>query len=149
MSCRNALRLLRAIAFSLVAFVSAVAGDVALAKPNIVFIMADDLGWADTSTALTNLGDPSDFYETPTLERLALEGMAFTNAYANQNCAPTRSALLSGSYAQRSTNNIYQVGSLNRGGNSTFLGMRISNAPRGSYPSRLVDLQQASTTVKP
>ncbi len=93
----------------------------AAAAPNIIFIMADDLGYADVSTPLTNLGDPSDFYETPTLERLATEGMAFTHAYANQNCAPTRSAILSGAYAPRSTNNVYQVNSLNRGGNNTML----------------------------
>ncbi len=94
----------------------------AIAAPNIVFIMADDLGWADVSTGLTNFGDPSDFYETPTIERLASEGMAFTNAYANQNCAPTRTAILSGAYAPRSTNNVYQVGDLNRwGDNNTLL----------------------------
>ena len=90
-------------------------------QPNIIFVMADDFGFADTSNTLTTLGDPSDFYETPILERLSIEGMAFTNAYANQNCAPTRTAILSGAYAPRSTNNVYQVGSLNRGGSGTML----------------------------
>ncbi len=80
--------------------------------------MADDLGWSDTSSGLTNLGNPSDFYETPFLDQLAKEGMVFTNAYTSgTNCAPTRAALLTGQYAQRPTNNIYQVGSLNRGSN--------------------------------
>ena len=55
-------------------------GDPCHAKPNIVFIMADDMGWSDTSNSITNMGNPSDFYETPTLDRLAAEGMAFTNA---------------------------------------------------------------------
>ena len=101
------------------------------ATPNIVFIMADDLGWADVSTPRTNLGDPSDFYQTPTLERLASEGMAFTSAYANQNCAPTRTAILSGAYAPRSTNNVYQVGSLNRGGSSRLLVGPSQGLPNG------------------
>ncbi|MCG8449495.1 MAG: sulfatase, partial [Pirellulales bacterium] len=100
--------------------------------PNIVFIMADDLGWADTSNTLTTMGDPSDFYETPALERIASEGMAFNNAYANQNCAPTRTALLSGAYAPRSTNNVYQVNHLNRGGNGTLLEGPSQGLPSGT-----------------
>ena len=101
------------------------------ATPNIVFIMADDLGWSDTSNTLTNLGNPSDFYETPTLTRLAAEGMAFTSAYANHNCAPTRSAILSGQYAPRPTNNVFQVNSLNRGGSGTLLVGPSQGLPSG------------------
>ena len=104
----------------------------AFADPNIVFIMADDLGWSDTSNGLTNLGNPSDFYETPMLERLAAEGMAFTNAYTSgPNCAPTRSALLTGQYAQRPTNNVYLVNSLNRGGSNTLLVGPSQGLPNG------------------
>ena len=96
--------------------------DLSAQKPNILFIMADDLGWSDTSNRLTNLGNPSSFFETPTIERLAIEGMAFTNAYTNgPNCAPTRSALLTGQYAPRPNNNVYLVRNLNRGGNNTLL----------------------------
>ena len=97
------------------------------ASPNIVFILADDLGWADTSNTLTTQApgmsapDPSDFYQTPALQRIAAEGMAFTNAYAMQNCAPTRAAILSGQYAPRETNNVYQVGDLNRWSNNNTL----------------------------
>ncbi|MEN1680242.1 MAG: sulfatase [Planctomycetota bacterium] len=98
------------------------AGQVVGQKPNIVFIFADDLGWSDTSNAITNQGNPSDFYETPTVERLAAEGMAFTNAYTNgANCAPTRAALLTGQYAARPTNNVFAVDNLNRGGDGTLL----------------------------
>ncbi len=104
----------------------------ALSTPNIVFIMADDLGWADTSNTLTTMGDPSDFYETPTIDRLATEGMAFTSAYANQNCAPTRSAILTGQYAPRPTNNVYQVNSLNRGGSGTLLVGPSQGLPTGT-----------------
>ena len=101
--------------------------------PNIIFIMADDMGWADTSNPLTNMGDPSDFYETPMLERLATEGMAFDNAYTNGvNCAPTRTAILSGAYAPRPTNNVYLVNNLNRGGNGTLLVGPDQGLPTGT-----------------
>ena len=103
------------------------------AAPNIVFIMADDLGWSDTSNSLTNLGNPSDYYETPALERLASEGMAFTNAYTNgPNCAPTRAALLTGQFAQRPTNNVFLVGDLNRGGSNTLLVGPAQGLPSGT-----------------
>ena len=95
---------------------SAVTVDAQDSPPNIVFIIADDMGWSDTSQGLTNLGNPSDFWETPMLDRLAAEGMAFTNAYTSGiNCVPTRGAILSGQYAVRPGNNLYAVNNLNRG----------------------------------
>ncbi len=75
--------------------------------PNIVLIVADDLGLIDTQTY------GSRYYETPNLTRLAREGMRFTSAYANPNCAPTRAALLTGRYSPRT--GIYTVGSGARG----------------------------------
>ncbi len=101
------------------------------AQPNLVLIMADDLGWSDTSNAITNQGHPSDFYETPAIDRLAAQGMSFTNAYVNQNCAPTRAAMLTGQYAPRPTNNVYQVGNLNRGGGDTMLVGPAQGLPNG------------------
>ena len=60
--------------------------------PNIVFILADDLGWADTT-----LYGHTRFYKTPNIERLAQRGMTFTRAYsASPLCSPTRSAILTG-----------------------------------------------------
>jgi arylsulfatase A-like enzyme len=65
-------------------------------KPNIVFIMADDLGWSD----LGAMG--SKFYQTPNIDRLAKKGMLFTNAYAaNPLCSPTRAGVLTGLHPQR------------------------------------------------
>ena len=62
------------------------------AKPNVVFILADDLGWADTT-----LYGHTRFYRTPNIERLAKRGMTFTHAYsASPLCSPTRSAVLTG-----------------------------------------------------
>jgi len=65
-------------------------------QPNIVFILADDLGWADVGF------NGSLFYETPHLDRLASQGVFFSNAYSNAPiCAPSRAAILSGQYAPR------------------------------------------------
>jgi arylsulfatase A-like enzyme len=111
-------------------------------RPNIVFVLADDLGWSDVSTGRTNLGNPNDFNETPTIERLAQEGAVFDNAYACINCAPTRAALLTGQYAPRPTNNIYAVGDLNRGGDDTLL-----EGPPEGLPDGRVALPDEAVTV--
>ena len=77
-------------------------------KPNILFIYIDDLGWKDVGFMGT------DFYETPNLDRLAAEGMIFSDAYAGAaNCAPSRACLLSGQYSPR--HEIYNVGTQARG----------------------------------
>ena len=66
-------------------------------KPNIVFILADDLGWRD----LGSYG--STFYETPNIDRLARDGVRFTSAYAAAPvCSPTRASLLTGRWPARS-----------------------------------------------
>ncbi len=66
------------------------------AKPNIVFIMADDLGYADVSC----YGQHD--YTTPNIDRLAIEGLKFTQAYANSPvCSATRTALITGRYQYR------------------------------------------------
>ena len=65
-------------------------------KPNIVFIIADDLGWADLGCY------GSTFYETPNLDRLANQGMRFTDAYAAAPvCSPTRASILTGKHPAR------------------------------------------------
>ncbi|MFJ2753608.1 sulfatase [Streptomyces sp. NPDC087297] len=89
--------------------------------PNILFILADDLGWADISAGASGANNFSQYNETATLERLAREGVQFTHATAQANCAPSRAALLSGQYGVRPTNNVYALGDLNRGGTDTML----------------------------
>ena len=77
-------------------------------KPNIVFILIDDMGWKD----LGYMG--SEYYETPSIDRLAGQGMIFTQAYANAaNSAPTRACLLTGQYTPR--HGLYTVGNSDRG----------------------------------
>lgn len=66
------------------------------ARPNIVCIMADDLGYADVSC----YGQRD--YTTPNIDRLAIEGLRFTQGYANSPvCSPTRVALITGRYQYR------------------------------------------------
>jgi len=61
-------------------------------RPNVVFILADDLGWSDTT-----LHGTTAFYETPNIERLANRGIRFTNAYtAHPLCSPTRASIMTG-----------------------------------------------------
>ena len=68
-------------------------------RPNIVFILADDLGYMDLSSyAAHTLGidRSATYYETPNLDRLVDEGLAFSQAYVTQLCSPTRASLLTG-----------------------------------------------------
>lgn len=64
-------------------------------KPNIIFILADDLGYKD----LGCYGNP--FNETPVLDQLAKDGLLFTQAYAHPACSPSRAALMSGKHPAR------------------------------------------------
>ena len=65
-------------------------------RPNIVFFMIDDMGWRDVGF----MG--STYYETPHIDRLASEGMRFTDGYAAcAVCSPTRAAVQTGRYPAR------------------------------------------------
>lgn len=75
--------------------------------PNIVFILADDMGWSDTGA----LG--AKRHPTPAIEKLASQGVTFDNFHMCQNCAPSRACLISGKYETRT--GIYTVGTLARG----------------------------------
>lgn len=66
-------------------------------KPNIVLFLVDDMGWMDTSVPFGDqVGALNKRFHTPNMERLAREGMKFTNAYAAPVCTPTRVSLMSG-----------------------------------------------------
>ncbi|MEI7899172.1 MAG: sulfatase [bacterium] len=65
-------------------------------KPNIIFVLVDDMGWTD----LGCFG--SKFYETPNIDRLATQGMRFTDAHSSCTvCSPTRASVLTGQYPAR------------------------------------------------
>jgi arylsulfatase A-like enzyme len=79
-----------------------------IAKPNIILINIDDLGYKD----LGFMG--SEYYNTPHIDALAKSGMIFTNGYAAAaNCAPSRASIMTGKWTTR--HGIYTVGSSERG----------------------------------
>ena len=65
-------------------------------KTNVVFFLIDDLGWRDLGCY------GSEYYQTPNIDRLAKEGVRFTDAYsACTVCSPTRAAIMTGKYPAR------------------------------------------------
>jgi arylsulfatase A-like enzyme len=71
-------------------------------KPNIVFFLVDDMGWQDTSVPFhTKVTRLNRIYRSPNMEKLAAEGMKFTQAYACAVCSPTRVSLMTGLNAAR------------------------------------------------
>lgn len=63
-------------------------------RPNIILVMADDLGWSD-------IGCYGGEIETPHIDALAKDGLRFTQFYNNAVCGPTRASLLTGLYCQQ------------------------------------------------
>lgn len=71
-------------------------------KPNIILFMVDDMSWQDTSVQFWKERTHfNDLYQTPNMERLAAQGMKFTQAYAYAVCSPTRTSLMTGMNAAR------------------------------------------------
>ena len=101
----NSNRLLLAACTSFISLILS-AAVLRAAPPNIVFIMADDLGYTD----LACYG--SRYYETPSIDGLAEQGIRFLNHHHCQNCTPTRAAILGGQHPART--GIYTVGAIDR-----------------------------------
>lgn len=97
---------------------------------NIVVVLADDLGWRDVGCC------GSTFYDTPAIDRLASQGMRFTQAYSAANvCSPTRASLMSGCYPARlHTTNFF-------GGNRR--GKLLPPEYRQSLPTETVTIAEA------
>ncbi|MGZ0709541.1 sulfatase [Coraliomargarita sp. W4R53] len=80
-------------------FLSLFVAGSAFAKPNIIFILTDDMSWTGTSVQIAPQvpESKSDFYQTPNIEKLASQGMSFAAAYApGPMCTPSRAAILTG-----------------------------------------------------
>ncbi len=108
MKRRNFLKMMGMGAFALSPAGYLMAGESSKRKPNIIFILIDDMGWRDLGCY------GSTFYETPNIDRLAAQSMVFSDAYTcGPNCAPTRASLMSGQYTPR--HGIITVGSSERG----------------------------------
>lgn len=75
---------------------------IAAERPNVLFVLADDMGWQDTSVAFAEERTKiNDRFHTPALERLAREGMKFTQAYSCAVCSPKRVSFLTGQNTPR------------------------------------------------
>ena len=73
------------------------AGEPSPRRPNIIFFLVDDMGWQETSVPFhTEVTALNRRYRTPNMERLAAQGMKFTQAYASAVCSPTRVSALTG-----------------------------------------------------
>ena len=108
LSVSRSRRLLCGILLSLTAICTLILTPAAAAdRPNIIFILADDLGWTDLGC------QGSQYYQTPAIDRLAAQGLRFTQGYTcGPNCQPTRAALMSGQYGPRT--GVYTVGDIDR-----------------------------------
>ena len=101
-------------------------------KPNIVFILADDMGYGD----LGCYGHP--VAKTPNIDQLARDGVRFTQAYSNgPECSPTRTALLTGRYQQRTMGLECAIGTGNVGRYDHAI-ERAENRDLGLTPSLAV-----------
>src|SRR5215470_18796714 len=90
-------------------------------RPNIIYIMADDLGYADLSC----YGRKN--YQTPNLDNLCSQGIKFLNAYANAPvCTPTRAAFFTGRYPARVQVGLYEPLDWTHGDSSIGLSPKTS-----------------------
>jgi len=133
--------LIQAILFACITGTSAIGDRDPNPLPNVVFILADDLGWAD----LACYG--SDFYHTPNIDKLAERGIRFTNAYsANPFCSPTRASIMTGIYPAR-------IGLLSASGHGKDVQvekvLRESSSPtrRLLFPLPVTRLKSEYTTI--
>lgn len=108
-------------------------------KPNIVVIIADDLGWMDVGYN----GDA--FYETPNIDQFSSEGMIFNRFYPSAaNCAPSRASLLTGMYSPR--HQVYVPQGLSRGGDVSKMRFKV---PTHGQNSTFNTIPVSINTVSP
>ncbi len=105
-------------------------------QPNIIFLLADDMGWADPGF---NGGDPE---LTPHIDRLAAQGMRMTQFYVTPVCATTRSALLTGRYPFRQWMD-WRSEDFGKPSYLAKLGMKLAHLPDGTPTRRIHGLDSA------
>ena len=83
-------------------------------QPNIIFVLADDLGYMDLvsyASRVKGVDRDACYYETPNLDKLANQGVRFTNGYASCSvCSPTRASLQTGKYPARACYQKREIG---------------------------------------
>lgn len=90
------------VVLSMLVFAACQSEEIEEVPPNIILFLVDDMGWQDTSVPFWYKRTAfNDVYHTPNMERLAKEGMKFTQAYATPVCSPTRVSLMTGMNAAR------------------------------------------------
>ena len=110
------------------------------ARPNIVFILADDMGWNQPGF---NGGDPA---LTPHIDRLAAEGMRLNEFYTHSVCAPTRAAFLTGRYAFRTWSD-WRSEDFGKPSYLAKLGLELAHNERGEPTRRIHALDTQERTV--
>lgn len=109
-------------------------------RPNIVFILADDMGWNQPSF---NGGDPG---LTPNIGRLAVEGMRLNEFYTHSVCAPTRAAFLTGRYAFRTWSD-WRSEDFGKPSYLAKLGLKLAHNERGEPTRRIHALDTNERTL--
>lgn len=109
-------------------------------RPNIVLIMSDDLGWADTGFHGSKAG------LTPNMDRLAAEGARFSQFYMTPVCATTRAALMTGRYPYRQWMD-WRSEDFGKPDYLELLGMKLAHLPDGTPTRRIMGLPAAERTL--
>jgi arylsulfatase A-like enzyme len=110
------------------------------AKPNIVFILSDDMGWAQPGFH----GGKAEL--TPNMDALAKEGMRLNEYYTHSVCAPTRAAFLTGRYAFRTWSD-WRSEDFGKPSYLAKLGMELAHTPKGEPTRRIHALDTEERTV--
>ena len=121
-------------------FTGAVQAEPDDSRPNIVFILADDMGWAQPGF---NGGDPK---LTPNMDRLASEGMRLNEFYTHSVCAPTRAAFLTGRYAFRTWSD-WRSEDFGKPSYLAKLGLKLAHNKRGEPTRRIHALGTEERTI--
>lgn len=125
---------------TLVAAVSETEASPRGARPNIVFVLADDMGWAQPGF---NGGNPQ---LTPNIDRLAAEGMRLNEFYTHSVCAPTRAAFLTGRYAFRTWSD-WRSEDFGKPSYLAKLGLKLAHNERGEATRRIHALDTEERTI--
>jgi arylsulfatase A-like enzyme len=117
--------------------------DDATSPPNILLLVADDLGWTDIRSGRGNHGLGSKYHETPNIDRLADQGMSFSAGYGHQSDAPARATLHSGQNPVRHW--VYSRDGFQEGAPGLDQKERIAppSGHRRDLPARLTSLPEA------
>lgn len=116
------------------------AGETAGARPNIVFILADDMGWAQPGFH----GGKKEL--TPNIDKLAAESTELTHYYAHSVCAPTRAALMTGRYAFRTWSD-WRSEDFGKPSYLKALGLTLAHTEKGEETRRIHALDTDERTV--